>query len=89
MKKRMTTKIKSGLVLRILRGESIEEVARLEKVTMSDLTFWRDQFLKSGENGLKKNPQKSKELEYQRLIGKLQMENELYKKKVELKFRKN
>ena len=89
MKKRITTNIKSGLVLRVLRGESIEEIARAEKVTIADLTSWRDKFLKSGINGLKKNPQKSKELEYQRLLGRLQMENELYKKKAELLLRKN
>ena len=89
MKQRITTKIKSFLVLRILRGESIEEIARTEKVTIADLTTWRDQFLKGGANSLKRNPQKSKELEYQRLLGRLQMENELYKKKAELLLRKN
>lgn len=84
MKKKITSKIKSELVLRILRGELIEEIARLEKVTVRDLTSWRDQFLKGGANSLKKSPVKSKELEYQRLLGRLQMENELYKKKAEL-----
>jgi transposase len=78
---RLSSKKKAELVLRILRGESIDEVSRSENVTMSDLTIWRDKFLAYGQVGLKKTPEGSAAAEYEQVIGKLQMEIELLKKK--------
>jgi transposase-like protein len=78
---RMSSKRKSTIVLRVLRGESMDEVSRAEQVTMADLSSWRDLFLSHGEQGLKRSPRGSKAAEYERVIGKLQMENELLKKK--------
>ncbi len=78
---RMSSKRKSSIVLRVLRGESMDEVSRAEQVTMSDLSSWRDLFLSYGERGLKRAPEGSKLGEYERIIGKLQMEIELLKKK--------
>jgi transposase len=86
MKKRsyQSSKLKSALVLELLRGEDIEEISRREKISVSDLHNWRNEFIKSGEQGFKRNPEESKLTEAQRLIGQLQMELELRKKKSEL-----
>jgi len=45
------------------------------------LTEWRTAFLKGGESGLKKRPDDSRYAEYERTVGRLQMEIELLKKK--------
>lgn len=79
-----SSKIKSTLVLELLRGADIEEISRREKISVSDLHNWRLDFIKNGEQGFKRNPEESKLLEAQRLIGQLQMELELRKKKSEL-----
>lgn len=84
--KRISRNMKSSMVLRLLRGESIDEVSRSEEVTVSDLSKWRDQFLLGGNNGLKNTQiKKNRNAEYERVIGKLQMENELLKKKSSFK----
>lgn len=83
MKKKQYTnsKLKSRLVLELLRGGDIEEISRRENITVSDLSTWRTNFIKQGEQGFKRNPELSQLLEAQRLIGQLQMELELRKKK--------
>jgi hypothetical protein len=42
MGQRNSAKRKAELVLRVLRGESLEEVSRSENVTIADLTEWRE-----------------------------------------------
>jgi transposase len=79
--KRKSAKKKTQVVLELLRGKPIEEVSREQQVTVADLTEWRDIFLKQGEQGFKKRPENSKISEYERALGRLQMELELYKKK--------
>lgn len=79
--KRKSAKKKTQVVLELLRGKPIEEVSREHQVTVADLTEWRDIFLKQGEQGFKKRPENSKISEYERALGRLQMELELYKKK--------
>jgi len=81
--KRKSTKLKVNVVLRLLRGESIEELAREFKIPVHMISCWRDEFLKAGSHGLKKNPEESRMKEAQRVIGRLAMENELLKKKIE------
>jgi len=88
MTTRISTKQKSSMVLSLLRGELIEEVARQNKVTVSDLNSWREKFLAGGERSLVRNNNDPKIAEYERAIGKLQMENELLKKKTAFKFKK-
>jgi len=80
-RKRLSAKKKTDCVLRLLRGESIEEVARDEKVTIADLTEWRNDFIQSGTNGFKKNPEDSVKKHYEKIIVRLEMEKELLKKK--------
>jgi len=80
-KKRKSAKLKAQLVLELLRGKPIEEVSRENQVTIADLSEWRDTFLANGENGFKKHPEDSRIAQYERALGRLQMENELLKKK--------
>ena len=56
MVKRKSAKIKTQLVLELLRGKPIEEVSRENQVTVADLSAWRDAFIKNGEAGFKKHP---------------------------------
>lgn len=78
-----------GMVLRILRGETFDEVSRTEGVMIADLHTWHERFLNAGTHGLKNSPREAKETEYERVIGKLQMEIELLKKKSLFKIQKN
>ena len=80
-KTRNSAKRKKDLVLRLLRGESIELVSRESEVPVHELEEWREQFIKSGENGFKKSPEASKIAEYERLLGRQKMEIELLKKR--------
>ena len=81
-KQRNSTKRKAELVLRLLRGESIELVSRECVVPVYELEGWRKQFLNGGENSFKKKPEFANKLaEYERVIGRMKMENELLKKK--------
>ena len=73
--------MKSQMVLELLRGKPIEEVSRENQVTVADLSEWRTAFLKNGEAGFQKQPDDSRLAEYERALGRLQMENELLKKK--------
>ena len=79
--KRKSAKLKTQMVLDLLRGKTIEEVSREYQVTIADLTEWRTAFLKGGESGLKKRPDDSRYAESERTVGRLQMEIELLKKK--------
>ena len=80
-KKRKSAKKKAEMVLELLRGIPIEEVSRKYQVTVADLSSWRDAFIKNGEAGFKKRPEESQIAKYERALGRLQMENELLKKK--------
>ena len=84
-----TPKRKQEIVLRLLRGEPAQEVARELGVGMSTLYGWRDRFLEAGLEGLKYGGKSKafhdteKELNKARqAIGRLTMELELHEKKV-------
>ena len=82
--KRFWAKHKTEAVLRLLRGEDIEIVSRELRVTAATLAGWRDQFLASGAEGLKKRSPKE-EAEIKRLkekVGEQTMENELLREKI-------
>ena len=79
--KRKSAKVKAQLVLELLRGKPIEEVSRENQVTIADLSEWRTTFLQAGENGFKKHPEDSRIAEYERALGRAQIDLELYKKK--------
>ena len=62
----------------------MEAASRKYGVTIADLSSWRDQFVNHGSDGFKRKPDDSRLKEAERMIGKLQMELELTKKKNEL-----
>jgi len=86
-----TPKRKQEIVLRLLKGESPQEIARELGLGMSTLYAWRDRFLEAGLEGLKYGG-KSKVLydtegelrQARQTIGKLTMELELHEKKVRM-----
>jgi len=77
----LTASKKKEIVLQVLRGEDIELLSREYQVTIADISNWRDAFINSGSNGFKRQPQTTKLKEAERIIGRLQMELELVKKK--------
>ena len=82
----MTAGRKRDAVLRLLRGEPLEIVARELSVTAADLTAWRDAFLEAGEASLKTRPRDDRDETIGRLrtkVGELTMDNELLHTKVE------
>lgn len=81
---RWSARKKAELVLQLLRGESIEVLSRENCLSVSTITEWRDQFLKGGLSSFKCiSRQEGRLSESQKIIGKLQMELELYKKKMQ------
>jgi transposase len=69
-------------VLRLLRGESLEELSRELQVEAHRLAAWRDDFLESGKEGLKgQRPDRSPDDRALRhaepKIGQLTMENKI------------
>ena len=78
---------KLDVVLRLLRGEKLEEVSREVGVEAHRLAAWRDEFLDAGKEGLKgkrattEDDRKLRDAE--RKIGELTLENEVWKKVAE------
>src|SRR5919197_4742213 len=73
---------KMDAVLRLLRGESLEELSRELQIEAHRLAAWRDDFLEGGKEGLKgQRPDRSPDAralrQAQRKIGQLTMENEV------------
>jgi transposase len=73
---------KADAVLRLLRGEPLEELSRELKVEAHRLAAWRDDFLAAGKHGLKgqrsdRGPDDRVLKEAERKIGQLTMENEV------------
>jgi transposase-like protein len=73
---------KTDAVLRLLRGESLEELSRELKVEAHRLAAWRDDFLAAGKHGLKgqrsdRSPDDRALQQAERKIGELTMENEV------------
>lgn len=80
-RKNITSKIKTEIVLSLLRGEDPELLSREHGVTLSDISLWRDQFIENGTTGFKRKPDDSRLGAAERKIGQLQMELELTKKR--------
>ena len=84
--RRMTAGRKRDAVLRLLRGESLEIVARELAVTAADLSAWRDAFLEAGAASLKARPRDDRDERIDRLrskLGEVLMDNELLYTKVD------
>ncbi len=78
---------KIDVVMRLLRGESLEDVSRQVGVEAHRLAAWRDDFVESGKAGLKaKRPRTESDRrlsDAERKIGELTMENEILRRAAE------
>ena len=84
--RRMTAGRKRDAVLRLLRGEPLEIVARELAVTAADLSAWRDSFLEAGAASLKSRARDDRDGTIDRLrtkVGELTMDSELLQAKIE------
>ena len=84
--RRMTAGRKREAVLRLLRGEPLELVARELAVTAADLSGWRDAFLDGGSASLKSRQRDGRDETIDRLrtkVGELTMDTELLQAKIE------
>jgi hypothetical protein len=82
----MTAGRKRDAVLRLLRGEPLEIVARQLAVTAADLSAWREAFLEAGEASLKTRERDDRDEKIDRLqskLGEVLMDNELLYAKVD------
>lgn len=83
---RWTSRAKMEVVLRILRGEDLDALARELNLTVRRLAHWRDRFLSGGQASLLSRKKDDREEEVQRLrakVGELTMDQELLEKKIE------
>jgi transposase len=77
---RWSARRKAEVVLRLLRGEDLDELSREMRVEAHRLAAWRDEFLAGGMEGLKAGPASPEERrlkEAERKIGELTMEVEI------------
>jgi hypothetical protein len=84
--RRMTAGRKQDAVLRVLRGEPLEIVARDLAVTAADLSGWRDAFLDGGAASLTSRARDDRDVTIARLrtkVGELTMDAELLHAKIE------
>ena len=84
--RRMTAGRKRDAVLRLLRGEPLEIVARELGVPAADLSGWRDAFLEAGAASLKSRERDDRDEKIDRLqskLGEVLMDTELIQAKIE------
>ncbi len=77
---RWSVRRKADAVMRLLRGEDIDEVSRELRVEAHRLAAWRDEFIASGTEGLKERPLPAEDRrlrEAERKIGELTMDNDI------------
>lgn len=80
---------KLDVVLRLRRGEKLEEVSREVRVEAHRLAVWRDEFLEGGKAALRGKgatesaPEDRRLRDVERKIGELTLENEVWKKVAE------
>jgi transposase-like protein len=84
-KGRWSARRKVSVVLELLRGADLESLSRRHGVTAATLSTWRDEFLASGEAGLKRREVHVDDEETRRLksvVADLATEKELLKEKI-------
>ncbi|NGZ96715.1 MAG: hypothetical protein CV089_11435 [Nitrospira sp. WS110] len=77
---RFSSRKKRDVVLRVLRGDDLDVVSREAGITAATVSEWRDQFLASGQAGLKSRDADGRLDEVARLkalVGYLTMRPEL------------
>ena len=81
---RFSARMKSRIVLRLLRGEDLELLCREYGATAAQMSRWRDDFLSAGEMAMKRREDTESE-EIKRLrekLGEVTMESELLREKI-------
>jgi hypothetical protein len=81
---RWSSRRKTEVVLRVLRGEDLDALSRELGVTAGAIAQWREQFLAGGRLAVKSRPADERDDEVGRLrakIGELTMENELLRER--------
>lgn len=82
---RFSARKKGEIVLRVLKGESLDELSRELAVPASRLSEWRDEFLRAGEVSMKTREPNAQDEEIRKLketIGSIAMENEVLREGV-------
>ena len=85
---RWSARRKEGVVLRLLRGESLDLLAREAGQPAGRIASWREEFLAAGREGLKSRPLPVEERELaeaQRKVGQLQLEVDILQALLERK----
>ena len=85
---RWSARRKEGVVMRLLRGESLDLLARETGQPAGKISGWRDEFLAAGREGLKARPAAVEDValrEAQRKVGELSMEVDILQALVERK----
>jgi hypothetical protein len=83
---RCSSRRKMDVVLRVLRGDDLDVVSREAGITAAKVSEWRDQFLASGQAGLKSRDADGRDDELARLkalVGDLTMRLELSREAVQ------
>ena len=81
----MTARQKREAVLRVFRGEPLETLARELRVTVAELSGWRDAFLEAGAASLKSRVRDDRDdriAQLQAKLGAVTMDNELLYEKI-------
>jgi transposase-like protein len=77
---RWSSRRKTEVVLRVLRGEDLDALSRELGVTAGAIARWRDQFLAGGQAAVRRRPADARDEEITRLrtkVGEITMANEL------------
>lgn len=85
---RWSARGKEQVVLRLLRGESLDLLARETGQPAGRIAGWREEFLEAGREGLKSRPAPEGErrlLAAQRKVGELQLEVDILRALLEKK----
>src|SRR5439155_19599095 len=85
---RWSARRKEQLVLRLLRGESLDLLARGSGQPAGRIAAWREEFLEAGREGLESRPPPAEERELadaQRKVGQLQLEVDILRALLEKK----
>jgi hypothetical protein len=85
---RWSARRKEGVVMRLLRGEPLDLLARESGQPAGRISAWREEFLAAGREGLKARPAPIEEValrEAQRKVGELSMELDIVKALLEKK----
>jgi hypothetical protein len=81
---RWSSRRKTEIVLRVLRGEELDALSRELGVTAATIASWRDHFLASGQAGLRSRVADERDEEITRLrakVGEITMDNELLRER--------